>query len=400
MAAEKFYVPGFKAGAIKASIRYGSDTRMDMALAVSDRVAHAAGVFTRNKVKAAPVELARKRIGRGRARAILVNAGIANAMTGDEGTKAAVATTAAVAETLGVPAGQVLPASTGVIGVQLPVETMVRAVPKLTDRIKPGGFDDFSKAILTTDTAPKVATAKFSLGSKKASMIGIAKGSGMIAPDMATMLAFVFTDVAVSPKFLKSALKIAADSTFNRITIDGDTSTNDSLFILANGALGNTAIEAGRANAKKFADALLDVCSRVARMIVVDGEGATRVAKISVVGAASDADALKVARTVAESPLVKTALCGADPNWGRIAAAAGRSGAKVDPKKLSVKIGTTLCVKGGVPVESFDEKKAKAAMNKKTVDIEIDLGTGKGTASFLTCDMTKGYIEINAHYRT
>lgn len=400
MSDKKYFVPGFRAAAIKAGIRKAADPRNDLALVVCDSIASAAGVFTTNKVKAAPVELTEKRLRAGKARAVLVNAGIANAMTGDEGMIAAKTVTGEVAERLSIPAGQVLCTSTGVIGVQLPLKKILTVTPLLLNKLSPDGFSDFSEAILTTDTAPKIIQKSFKVGARKATILGTAKGAGMIAPNMATMLAFLFTDVAAEPKFLKEVLKETAEETFNRITIDGDTSTNDTLIIMAGGAIKNKPLDAKSRDAKYFREAVYEICAGLAAMVVRDGEGATRVAEISVKGAANKLDAVKAARTIAESPLVKTALCGADPNWGRIAAAAGRSGAKVDQRKLDVKIGGIVCVAGGVPAKNFDEEKVKNAMLKDLVKIEVDLGLGKGEARFLTCDFSKGYIEINAHYRT
>jgi len=398
--ASKLKVPGFRASATKAGLRSSGDSRPDLALVMCDSMAQAAGVFTRNKVRAAPGILAEKRLRKGTARAVLVNAGIANSMTGEKGMEAATDTTAEVAKVLQIPDTEVLPASTGVIGVQLPVQKINRAAPRLVKALAPDGFGEVSEAILTTDTGPKVVRTTFKVGARKATLLGLAKGAGMIAPNMATMLAFLFTDVDAESKLLRKVLRNSTGRTFNRITVDGDTSTNDTVLIMAGGSLGNRPLTDSSRGAKVFAKAVEDVCARLAEMIVRDGEGATRIARVVVKGASSDSDAHKAARAIAESLLVKTALHGADPNWGRIAAAVGRSGAKVDQKKLSIKIGPVTCVVKGVPVEHFDEKKAAAAMKKNTVLIEVNLGLGRAEARYLTSDLTAEYVRINAHYRT
>ncbi len=398
--AKKFKVAGFRAASVKAGLRAPGDGRNDMALIYSENPAVAAGVFTTNKVQAAPVQLCRKRLRGSKAGAILVNAGIANAMTGDAGMNAATDTCRAVAEKLGLPQSRVLPASTGVIGVELPVKKMLGKIPELVDGLSPDNIQDAAEAILTTDTRPKITKRTFKIGSRRGTVLGIAKGAGMIAPDMATMLAFILTDTAVEPQLLRRALKDSVKGAFNRITIDGDTSTNDSVIAMAGGALGNEPLGVSGAGSRSFSQALEEVCSELAGMIVRDGEGATRAARVTVKGAASDADAVRAARTIADSPLVKTAIHGADPNWGRIAAAAGRSGAKMNRSRLTIKVGAVTCVEKGVQSGSFSEKKAAAAMKKDTVDIEVNLGMGKCEASFLTCDISPEYVRINSHYRT
>lgn len=398
--AEKYRVPGFSAATARAGLRGPGDHRDDMALIYSETTAAAAGVFTKNRVQAAPVLLCRRRLRNSTARAILANAGIANAMTGDAGMEAAMNTSKKVAEKLDLSPSQVLAASTGVIGAQLPVEKMIRKIPRLVAALSPENFRNVAEAILTTDTAPKMAQKTFKAGTRRGTVMGIAKGAGMIAPGMATMLAFLLTDAAIRPQLLRRVLKDAAEVTFNRITVDGDTSTNDSVIAMAGGALGNEPLKESGPGLKSFAAALEDVCAELAGMIVRDGEGATRIARIAVKGAASDSDALRAARTVAESPLVKTALHGADPNWGRIAAALGRSGAKLEQRRLAIKIGSVTCVENGVQAENFDERKAAAAMKKKTVCIEVNLGMGRCQASVLTCDMSPEYVQINSHYRT
>jgi len=396
----KLSVPGFRAAAVKAGIRKAGDKRDDLALVLCNTLASSAGVFTLNEVRAAPVQITEKRLISGKSRAVLVNAGVANAMTGKDGLRAAKATTGEVARLLKMNRSDVLCASTGVIGVQLPAHKMIRATPALVKKLSPNGFDEFSKAILTTDSAPKVAQIYFKLGARRATLLGIAKGSGMIAPNMATMLAFLFTDVGADSKLLQEILSDVTERTFNRVTVDGDTSTNDTLLIMSSGAAGNMPISAINPAAKTLAKAVEDVCYQLTEKIARDAEGGTKVARVIVRGALSESDAVKVARTIAESPLVKAALHGGDPNWGRIAAAAGRSGAKMDQWNLDIKIGGIPCVKSGTASKQFDEKKVAAAMKKAEVKFEINLNLGQGEASFLACDLSAEYVRINAHYRT
>ena len=393
-------VPGFRAAAVKAGIRKAGDRRDDLALVVCNALAPSAGVFTQNAVVAAPVELTRKRLMDGRSRAALVNAGVANAMTGKEGLRAAKATTGEVARLLNINRSDVLCASTGVIGVQLPAHKMIRATPSLVKKLSPNGFDEFSKAILTTDRVPKVAQTSFRLGTRRATILGIAKGSGMIAPNMATMLAFLFTDASADSRLLLEILRDVSGRTFNRVTVDGDTSTNDTLLIMSSGAAGNVSISSESPAAKTLAKAIEDVCYQLTEKIARDAEGGTKVARVIVKGALNESDAVRVARTIAESPLVKTALHGGDPNWGRIAAAAGRAGAVLEQSSLDIKIGGIPCVKSGVPSKQFDEKKVAATMKKAEVKFEINLNIGKAEASFLACDLGAEYVRINAHYRT
>jgi glutamate N-acetyltransferase/amino-acid N-acetyltransferase len=273
-------------------------------------------------------------------------------------------------------------------------------MPELVKTIRTDGFSDVSRAIMTTDRVPKTVRLTYPVGKKKATLLGMAKGAGMIAPDMATMFAFLFTDADIGPELLRGALKEAVEGSFNRVRVDGDTSTNDCAFALAGGALRNTPIGAKSLSARSFVGALSDACFALAEMMARDGEGASRIMDIRVSGAKSEKDAIRIGKTIGDSPLVKTALHGADPNWGRIAAAAGRSGAKVDPARLQIIIGGIECVRGGVPTRNFDEKRAAAAMSKPTVIIEVNIGLGKGSSRFLASDFTAEYIHINAHYRT
>lgn len=387
-----FFVHGVRCG-------IGRDPhRPDLALIVADRDCAAAGVTTTNRVAAAPVLLSRARLRSGLARAVLINSGSANACTGPEGLAAARETSAAVAEAWGIPSASVLVASTGVIGKPLPVKAIVAGLGQIHRAWRAGRGDarQAARAIMTTDTVSKMASATVRLRGGSVRLWGMAKGSGMIAPNMATMLACVLTDAGVSPRALRSALRRAAERTFNAVTVDGDTSTNDSLFLLASG---RGAALRGGAERARFQIALERVCRDLARMIARDGEGATKLVTVEVTGARRESEARAAARTVAESPLVKTALFGADANWGRVLAAVGRSGARFDPNRVSVRFNGLLVARAGRPTE-FSEAAAHRALQRSEVTVGIDLGGGPGAASMWTCDLTDRYIAINAHYRT
>ena len=377
--------------------------RLDLALIWSEQPASAAGVFTTNLVKAAPVVLSRAHVRRsgGAMRAIIVNSGNANCATGPAGMAASRATAEAVARSLGCRAEQVLVCSTGVIGVPLRVECILGAVPRLARAMvaAPGAFRQLTRAIMTTDTRPKWAAANCSIGGKRVRLLGCAKGAGMIHPQMATMLSFVLTDAAVPPRVLARSLREVVARTFNSITIDGDTSTNDTLLLLANGASGAPPVAAAGRDCREFVAALEKVCKALALAIVADGEGAKRVVEIEVRGAPSDRAAEQVARTVAGSPLVKTALAGADPNWGRILAAAGRAGVPFDPARVEVRLaGMTVCRRGRE--YPFNERAAHRRLLRLYVPIAVDLKLGRGRGRIWTCDFTADYVRINASYRT
>ncbi|HZE20449.1 MAG TPA: bifunctional glutamate N-acetyltransferase/amino-acid acetyltransferase ArgJ, partial [Desulfobaccales bacterium] len=323
-------IPGFKFAAAAAGIKKTGD--LDLALMVAESPAAAAGVFTTNRVKAAPVLVSRERLRRGSAQAILVNAGNANACTGPQGLAAARENCRRTAELLNIRQGLVLPASTGVIGQVLPGDKINHALPQLVAALSPDGLGEAARAIMTTDTRPKAYLAQGKIEAKKFTLAGIAKGSGMIHPDLATLLVFLFTDAAASPKILKTLLRQALATSFNRITVDGDTSTNDTILLLASGAAGLEPIVGPGPAMSALGEAVNQVMGELAMQVVADGEGARHVYRIKVLGAATPAAALKAARTVALSPLVKTAVAGADVNWGRIMAALGRAGASFDPE--------------------------------------------------------------------
>ena len=379
-------------------------SKLDLALIVSETPASSAALFTTNRVKAAPVLISQAHLRKSRAkmRAIIVNSGNANCCTGPDGYAASQSTAAKVAQELGLlHPTQVLVNSTGVIGAPLRVKKILAALPELvrSRRADAASFEQVTRAIMTTDTRPKSAAAKFRIGGKEIRILACAKGSGMISPNMATMLAFIATDAAIDPELLQKALRAAADATFNSITVDGDTSTNDTVAILANGRSGARKIRSGSGDYRKFSAALTNVCKSLALAIVEDGEGAQRVIEIEVRGAPSDSAASQVARTIANSPLVKTAFAGADPNWGRILAAAGRSGVKFDFHRADISLaGIAVCRRGRE--HPFDERKAHQKMLQKNVPILVDLHSGRGNARIWTCDFTGEYVRINASYRT
>jgi len=394
-------VPGFKSATVQANIRNWEKPRHDMALLVADAPASIAGVFTQSTAAAAPVKIDKKHLkaSGGIARAILVNAGVANACTGKEGKENGLANAKQIATALKVPVNQILVCSTGVIGRQLPMEKMEQGISQALKEVGKSKPGDFAKAIMTTDLRPKTASILVD-GLDGVVLAGACKGSGMIAPNMATMLAFIATNAAVAPKVLKTALKDVADRTFNRVTVDGDTSTNDTLFVLASGVTGGAAID--KASGKrydKFLEGLHEVAFSLARQIATDGEGATKLVYVRVTGAAKHKDAVAAARTIAESPLVKTAMFGNDPNWGRIMMAAGRSGAKLDEEKATVRLCGKTMYRKGKP-EAFNEAELSGLMKAKEVELELDLGLGKSEAMFMTCDFSYDYVKINADYTT
>src|SRR4051812_45132400 len=364
-------VQGFRFGAVSAGIR--KDGRIDLALAVCDRPAVTAALFTRNLVKAAPVLVAAERASTGLSRAVLANAGCANAVTGEQGLRAVHETTNAIAKALGISPEEVLPASTGVIGAHLPVDKISQQAGALADKLRPEGHEDFAQAICTTDRWTKIAEAD----ADGAHVLAIGKGAGMIHPDVgglphATMLVFIFTDAVVEQAVLARALTEASEVTFNACSVDGDTSTNDTVIAMASGASGQSPSEAA------LTAALTQVCDALARSMVADGEGANHVAEIKVSGLATRADAKAVAKTIATSLLVKTALFGEDINWGRILAAAGRAGVAFDPRTAAIAVGGVAIVKDGMPIGAEAELRANEALKRPSYGIELSLGDGPG----------------------
>ncbi len=389
---------GFKAGATYAGIKTYGESKQDIGILVSEVPCVAAGVFTTLRIKAAPVLVDQEKLKSGRAQAVVVNSGVANACTGEEGIKNANEMARLAAAQAGVKAADTYVASTGVIGVQLPMD-------KLSDGIKQIKFEAdgghlFVRAMMTTDTVPKETAVRVNIGNTVFSIGGVTKGSGMIHPNMGTMLCFVATDAALDAAFAQRALKQAVDKSFNMITVDGDTSTNDTVLLLANGLAGNKKITMANEQGLIFQAALDKVCITLAKKMAADGEGATKLIEINVTGGASVKEARAVARTIAGSSLVKTAIYGNDPNWGRIIAAAGRAGVAIEEQKLDLDIGGIPILKGGIAVNQFRMKEASDALNRKEVVINlgINMGSAKGTA--WGCDMTEGYIKENAYYTT
>jgi glutamate N-acetyltransferase/amino-acid N-acetyltransferase len=389
-------VPGFRASSVIAGLRKVKTP--DMVLIFSDKQATAAGVFTTNKVKAAPVLLNMERIKRGKARAIIANAGNANACTGDKGLENANLTAELAAKALGIRPEEVLVASTGVIGAQLDMDKVSRAIPGLAKGLSFDGIPAAAAAIMTTDSFSKISRFDGRSQDIPYRIIGIAKGAGMIMPNMATMLCFIMSDINIRPSELKRALSSSVEKTFNRITVDGETSTNDTVLILANGMAGNGPLKA--ADYEGFNNGLRRVMAELSSMIIKDGEGATKLVNIKVKRAATQKDAITAARAVSNSSLVKTAFYGQDPNWGRIMAALGRAGIRIKEEEVAIWIDDIKIVDGGLGVGAEQEKKAAQRMKNREFSITIDLRLGEHEDQVTTCDLTHEYISINADYRT
>ena len=391
---------GFRGGAVAAGIKKAPGA-LDLALITSDSPATtAAGVFTTNRVAAAPVLLSRRNLAasRGTCRAVVVNSGNANACTGRVGRHAAEETARATAELLGLEPSQVLVASTGVIGVPLNVDLILSQLPRLNESLSKENAPAVANAILTTDTVPKTCVVRSEARGRAVHIAGIAKGAGMIHPRMATMLSFITTDASMGERMLHNVLEEAVNGSFNCLTVDGDTSTNDTVIALASGITGRSVVP-GNDSRAWFAEGLTLVCQTLARMIARDGEGASKFVTVEVVGARTSLDADRVARAIANSPLVKTALAGADPNWGRILCAAGYSGAKFDPNYVDVSVNNLPLCRKGVDA-AFDEAAAHHVLEGKEILLQVDLHSGTGTARVWTCDFTRNYIDINASYRS
>ncbi|HEY1804916.1 MAG TPA: bifunctional glutamate N-acetyltransferase/amino-acid acetyltransferase ArgJ [Terracidiphilus sp.] len=397
---------GFRFGAVKAGLK--ASGRPDFALIVADAPASAAAAFTSNRVIAAPLIVDKENLSAtgGRVRAAAINAGNANCAAGEAGLRAARATCAAVAAELGCQAREVFPSSTGIIGVPLPAEKLVGALPELVAILgsEASHFSEAAHAILTTDLVEKMSFARLEVkdadgAAREVRIAAFGKGSGMIYPQLvphATMLVYVLTDAAIEPADLDGYLRAAVEVSFNRISVDGDTSTNDTVLLLASGASG---AKIGTGDTA-FASALNEVCTSLARQIVADGEGATHVVELQINGAASDADALRVAKAIAHSPLVKTAWAGCDPNWGRLAAAIGYSGAQIDPGRIDIRFGNLQICRDGGRAAEFDEAAAHEYISRREFSISIELHQGNGSCVFWTTDLTAQYIHINADYST
>jgi len=396
--ASTIYLPkGFAFSAVAAGIK--ASGRLDLALAEASPGTTAAAVFTRNRVVAAPLEVDRTALAatRGRLRAVIVNAGNANCATGAAGIKACNQVCAETARLLGLKAQEVFPSSTGIIGVPLPSQKIIAKLSDLTAALQPteDGMTQFARAIMTTDLRMKTASARFLVGKKSVALIGIAKGSGMIHPQLATMLVYLFTDIAASPSELQRLLWQACDQTFNCISVDGDTSTNDTVLLMASGKSG---IPLHRARTK-FSAAVLQVCQSLADQIVSDGEGVKHVIRLSIERARNREEALRIAKAIAHSLLVKTAWAGADPNWGRILAAMGNSGVPIQPDRVEISIGDQIVYRNG-GAHPFDEARAHQHLSQAVCDIGIKLKRGGGSVLFQTTDLTADYVRINADYST
>ncbi len=391
-------IKGFKFSAVEAAIK--KPGRRDLALIFSEVPAVAAAVFTTNLVKAAPVLLSMERVKSGQLQAMVVNSGNANACTGSQGMADARETSRLVAEGLGIPDDAVFVASTGVIGQPLPMERVRKGITPLIEGLATGTLEQLAQAIMTTDTFAKMAARSGEAGGTSYTVAGVAKGAGMIMPNMATMLAFIITDAAVEPAFLERAFRDAVEASFNVISVDGDTSTNDTALLMANGAAANPLIREGSAEASRFAGLLGEVLLALAKQIVKDGEGATKFVQIVVKGASSNGDAKRAAMAIANSQLVKTAFFGQDANWGRILAAVGYSGAQIDPDRAALWFDGVQMVKNGVFAGGNAEAQGSAVLKQPEFTVTVDLQLGEGRAAVYTSDLSYDYVKINADYRT
>jgi len=388
---------GFHAGATSAAIKRGTRGKLDLGLLFSEAPCEATALFTTNRIKAAPVVLSQERLQSGRALAVVVNSGCANACTGEQGLADATRMTDLAAEGLGISPEDVVVASTGVIGKRLPMKRISGNMDQII--LSPDGGHDLVRAMMTTDTVPKEVAVTVRVNGDQFIIGGIAKGSGMIHPNLATLLCFLTTDARVDIDFLRLALQEAVDVSFNMISIDGDTSTNDMVLVMANGLAENKIIKQGSAQVDAFQQALTQICLYLAKSIARDGEGASKLIEVTVSGAPTLAEARVAARTVVSSPLVKTAIYGNDLNWGRIMAAVGRSGVEVVESKINLYIGDTCLVRSGRPVR-FDKKRVLAIFGSREVPVSLQLNLGLATATAWGCDLSEEYVNINSHYTT
>lgn len=387
---------GFAAGGVYTGVK---SERNDLGMIKSEVLAKAAAVFTQSKTSAAPVRISKEHIADGFAQGILVNSGNANACTGQQGLKDAKTLADLAAKCVGCDPNNILAASTGIIGIPLPMDLITKGFQELPSLLSPSGSDDFAEAMMTTDTFTKQIAVTFKINGKKVTVGGASKGSGMIHPNMATMLGFITTDIAIDGKLLNDALKKSVDHSFNMITVDGDTSTNDTVFVLANGMAENQEIISEGPELELFQKALTQVCVYLAKAIVRDGEGATKLVTVEIVGAGTFEHAKKAAFAVATSSLVKTAMFGEDPNWGRIMAALGYSEADIREEKIDIYIGGEAVVKKGIGI-NFDEKMLKEHLTNKEIIISIALNMGDAAATVWTCDLSYDYVKINGEYHT
>ena len=388
---------GFHAGATAAGIKHVGSDKLDLGILFSQEPCVTAGLFTTSRIKSAPVLLCQECLKKGRALTVVVNSGCANASTGKQGLADAAEMASLTAKAIGVDPEEVLVASTGVIGQRLPMERIREGLNHIS--LSDNGGHELARAMMTTDTVPKEIAVAFEVEGSLFTIGGVVKGSGMIHPNMATLLCFLTTDAAVEPAFLHEALRRAGDISFNMVSIDGDTSPSDTLLLLANGMAGNTPIVSGSPSADLFQQALDRACVHLAKAVARDGEGATRLLEVTVNGAKSRTDAAQAARTIVSSPLWKTAVYGRDPNWGRVVAALGRSGAEVEETRLDVRIGEILVLKGGMP-QPYDESDVVWVMERDEVPVTLELNLGTASATAWGCDLTEKYVMINSQYTT
>ncbi len=393
-------ISGFRFSAIGCGIKDPKSDRLDLALISADRPAVTAGLTTTNIVFAAPVAIARRCLEKGVCQALILNSGNANAVTGEEGLNNALDLIGETGKALAIDPDLIIPMSTGVIGQPMPVERIRARIPQLVEGLEPDKCMLVARAVMTTDTKPKTVLLEDKVDGLPLRMLGIAKGSGMIAPNMATLLAVVLVDMFVELPFLSECLREAADASFHCITIDGDTSTNDTVIAMAAGRQDAPVLPGSEPSKRAFAQALSRICLDLARQIVSDGEGVTKVVEVRVAGTSDKKGARKIARTIAESPLVKTAFYGEDPNWGRIIAAAGRAGVKFNLERADLFIGDVQVLRDGAPVSSDWEHRAHEDMKKREFSVVLDLKSGTEEATMLTTDLSEGYVRINAAYRT
>lgn len=393
-----YKVRGFLFSGISAGIK--KDGKKDLGLIYSEIPAQAAGLFTTNMVKAAPVLLDRERLKAGRCQAIVVNSGNANACTGSPGLRDAKKTSWLLAKRLGINDRLVIPSSTGVIGSRLPMKKIEEGIPKLVDQLSPEGWMSTVESIMTTDTFPKVEVATCRIKGIDVKLCGMVKGAGMICPNVATMLSFLVTDAHIEAPLLQMMLKKAAETSYNRVTVDGEMSTNDTVLLLANGRAGHPALNRMDRDAKAFLSVLSKLCEALSRSVVKDGEGATKFIEILIRGAQNDGDAREAAYAVAHSPLVKTAFFGEDANWGRILCALGHSGVPIDPDRIDLFFDKAPVVRKGMGVNLEAEKKASQILKKRSFKVTVDLHQGKGNYSIFTTDLSLDYVKINASYRS
>lgn len=389
---------GFRAAGIHCGIKKQG---LDLALVASEGPAHVAGVFTRSTVVGAPVEWCRERVPRRSARGVIVNSGISNVAMGDRGRRSARDMARIAARQLGCDPDDVLVASTGVIGQPLPVDKIRAAAPRLVQALAPDGLPRAARAIMTTDTHPKLAAARTRIDGHWVNVTGIAKGSGMIEPNMATMLSFVFTDAAVSSRTLQAILREVADDTYNRLTVDGEGSTSDTVLLFANGRAGNPVLRGGRsASVRRFTRTLLEVCEDLVRQLARDGEGATKLVTVRIAGAKNAAEAERAARRIANSLLVKTAIFGRDPNWGRILQTLGAGRITLSEAKAEVRLAGVPVFRNGASAGPAARERARKRLDEPEVEIAVDLAVGRSEARIYTCDLTTDYVKINAEYTT